>query len=121
MLSAADLTAMQATAQLTLVTACTIQRKTSTSDGGGGFTDSWTALSTPNCCIAPVPTRYEQTVTDSREELISRWLITLPAGQDIRIEDRIVANGITYEVLAYAAPRSFEIERTVEVAEVQLQ
>ena len=121
MLSAADLSYMHGVAQLTLVTPCTILRKTLTSDGLGGNSASWATLSTPMCCIAPETSRTGEREEQERIEVVSRWIITLPAGQDIRIEDRIVVLGRTYEVSAYAAPRSFEIERTVLCEEVQLQ
>lgn len=119
MLSAADLAFVQSVSALTHTTACQILRRTLTSDGMGGNTTVWNTIATVNCRIAPVVSRTVEQVDQQRIELLSRWSIALPVGQDIDIKDRIVANGITYEVAAFAAPRTLELERVVECEQVQ--
>lgn len=39
------------------------------------------------------------------------WKITLPAGADVRLGDRLLVNGVTYAVEAILAGASVEVER----------
>ncbi len=119
MLTAADLTFLQTTSMLTQTTPCQILRKSSVSDGMGGLTDTWVTLASVTCRIAPVLSRNQEVVDELRIEILSRWFIALPAGQDIDVKDRIVAGGITYEVMSFDAPVTFELERIVTCEEVQ--
>lgn len=97
-----------------LATACTIQRKSTASDGMGGTTDTWNNLSTPNCRVTPMSGRNAEGIAETRLELVDQWVILLPAGQDVTERDRIVALGQTYEVVAVRAPQSIEFIRMVE-------
>lgn len=97
---------------------CTITRKTQTSDGMGGMTDTWTTLSTLPCRLWSPPQEYSETVNQERLEVLTRWHLALPVGTDINVKDRVLIGTGTYEVAAYAAPESIEVERVVELIEV---
>ncbi len=119
MISAAQLTALQADMQVLLFTSCSILRKTIASDGAGGTTDTWATLSSPLCRITPEVERgIAEKAEELRVEVEQRWTIALPAGQDVGVKDRITANGLTYEVSAVGGPQSLELERLVTCVEV---
>lgn len=114
MLSAADMALFQQTAGTTRITSCVIQRTTLASDGSGGFTNSWDTLATVNGRIYPAMQTVQEIVAEGRIGEVVRWMIALPPGQDVTEKDRIAANGVTYEVIAVLAPRTYEIERTCQ-------
>ena len=99
----------------TMTGTCTIVRKTQTSDGLGGRTDVWTTLYTVPCRLWSLPQEYSETIDQERIEVLERWHLAIPVGQDINIKDRVVIGSNTYEVQAYAAPESIEVERVVEL------
>lgn len=91
---------MRAAIAVWLTDTCTIQRRTLSSDGLGGQTETWTTLVTVACRITVAARRppqeqvYAERVTSEGE-----WLLTLPPGTDVQGKDRIsVANGPTLEV-----------------------
>ena len=110
MLSAAQIATMQAISQtLTMTTPCTISRKAEVSDGAGGQTDTWNTVATTVCSVAPALATDNEEIQELRLGLVSGWIIGLPVGTDVTILDRIVANGITYEVNNIRAPRTIQI------------
>lgn len=112
MLSAADIAAMQALSQqLTMTTPCTIQRYTSADDGAGGQVESWADHATTVCSVAPDLTFDRENTGEGRLQLVSGWIIGLPAGTDVGEQDRIVALGSTYQVARVRSPRTIEIAR----------
>lgn len=118
MISATDLATMQTALSGLRTTSCVIQRKASVSDGMGGQTDTWSNLATVLGRITPVIEVEREVIEEQRLEVLNRWLIYLPAGQDITEKDRITALGVTYEVTSVNAPRTIEIERVVEAMRV---
>lgn len=104
---------------------CTIERNVLTSDGGGGFDDSWVPLA------INVPCRQSPT-TDGGEQVVARFrgasagdravdettsLIILPPDQDITESDRIVKDGTTYDVTMVRSYGGWEVGRPVQVKE----
>lgn len=104
--------------------ACTIRRRTQASDGMGGQTDSWSDHYTNVACRVGLPSRI---VTRIGVEVIDAGALTsiadrevvFAAGQDILVEDRIVYNGQTLEVVAVGAPTSFSVSVRVLAKVVQ--
>jgi head-tail adaptor len=102
---------------------CIIQRLSSSSDGGGGFTDAWTDLATDVACrIAPVA-GGETTSVSRRASVGGRIIaetthvVTLPYGQAITEADRIVIADATYDVTQVRERGAWELHRRVEVKE----
>ena len=117
MLTDTQLAAMRATAGQALPDTCTIQRKTSVSDGGGGTTETWGDHATGVACrVAPVGGGETGTAGDRiRDE--TTHVITVPAGTDVTEADRLVVGGQTYEATAVRRRGAWEITRRVECRE----
>ncbi len=115
MLSQPDLASMRATAERALPGTAVIHGGTLASDGGGGYTETFTAAGTVSCRVAPAGgseiTEGERIMADSTH------VITLPAGTTVETDDRIVVAGFTYNVTA-VRDRSWEVTRRVEARKV---
>ena len=99
MLTATELTDMQAVAEEALPDTATIQRKTRTADSIGGATVVWATLATVACRIASAGGSPQERLAAERLSPRSVYRITLPAATDIKAADRIVIDSSTYEVL----------------------
>lgn len=110
MLTAAELAAIQATQLLTLTEACTIQHRALTSDGAGGWTDSWTDTTTV-CRVAPVGA--DEAVLAGQQRIKADWKITLPAGTVVVDSDRLAVGGRAFEVVGVLGPETRETARVI--------
>lgn len=118
MIPAADLTSMQATLTASLPDTATVYRLTRTSDGAGGYTETWTAVGSALACrISPAGTGYENAV-GTKLAAVAPWVITLPASSDVTARDQVRTATRTFQVLAVLAVRSWEISRRVICEEV---
>lgn len=118
MLTAADLASMRAVLEQSLPGTAVIQSGTLASDNGGGYTETFTAAGTVACRIAPVVNRGgAEGETGGRIEADAQYVITLPAETTIETDDRIVADGVTYNVVA-VRDRSWEVSRRVEARKI---
>lgn len=111
MLTDAQLAAMRVVASESLPDRARVERRTSTPDGAGGWSESWVMVLRDVPCrrrlVGPNP--YEHEIANVITE-DSRWIFTFPHNVDIRIDDRIIGNDdITFDVVALDAPRSFSI------------
>ena len=112
-LSAPDLLGMQQALAGELTTSAQIQRVVRTSDGAGGVTETWSTIATVNCNASPLSKQETEIPELGRLEGQSQWLVTLPPYTDVTVLDRIVTQGLTYEVYAVKGPRTYEIYRSV--------
>ncbi len=117
MLSDADLAAMRSTLNSSLPDTAQVQRKSLTSDGAGGFTETWATVATMACRVAPSGQSPQERVIAERLTAMSTWTVTLPAGTDVQPADRVVVGSRTFEVVA-ALARSEEIARRIVCTEV---
>jgi SPP1 family predicted phage head-tail adaptor len=115
MLSSAQLTRMRAVASRALPGTAVIQGGSLTTDGGGGWTEGFTASGTVACRVAPI-SGIEREQGD-RISADAQYVITLPAATSIETDDRIVIAGVTYDVTA-VRDRSWEVTRRVEARKV---
>jgi head-tail adaptor len=67
---------------------CTIERRTLTSDGGGGQTETWAAVETDLPCRAWLEDSGIEAVGDKVVEVEDRRLI-VPVGTDVQPADRV--------------------------------
>lgn len=98
LLSAAQLTSMRATADLALPDSAVLSRATLTSDGMGGYTESWATTATVACRLDPPGNaRLDQW----QEKIMNRaaFILSVPDDTDIQSQDRASVSGSTYEVL----------------------
>lgn len=117
LLTTGQITAMRHIANLALPDTCTVSRKTTVSDGGGGQTATWADLATGVACrIAPVG-GGETGEQGNRIEQATTHVITLPASQDITEADRVTITGVVYDVTLVRERGAWEISRRVEVRE----
>lgn len=104
MLTAAELTAMQAVQATTLTEPCSIVRRTLASDGAGGQTE--TASASPSVCrVAPSMTHLpaDRLIAGSTQDQVL-WRITLPAGTTVQSADRINVGERSFEVKGLYGP-----------------
>lgn len=117
LLSGPQLTGMRRLLQRMLPDECVIQRRTVSSDGGGGSTESWSDHLTAPCRIAPIGGgEGGQAAARVTEE--TTHLITLAANTDVVEADRILIDGQTFDVTLVRKRGSWELSRRVEVREL---
>lgn len=100
MLSASDLTAMQAQQAQAQPETCVVSRRTLASDGAGGQTETWAAVATTTARLTHAGqfSRGEQLLA---ERLGVRYavIVTLSVDMDVRVTDRLILGDRTLEVM----------------------
>ena len=118
MLSATEIATMRAALDASLPDSATVKRRTLTSDGAGGFTESWATQATVACRLAPSGLSPAERVISDKVTATSTWTITMPALTDVGVADRIVIGGSrTFEVVGVLTS-SEEICRQVVATEI---
>ncbi len=119
MLTAAEISEMQSTVNLSLPAIATISRLTRTTTALGGSSEAWATVATVACRVSPLALfSAAERETSNVEMAVSPWLITLPANTDVRITDRVVSGGRTFEVVSLQARRSWELHTGLHAQEV---
>lgn len=119
MLSASELAGMVTTATGAMPDTCTITRIKYTSDQQGGEQLDWPTVATNvPCRLRPGGGATEEIVAAGLAS-VSRWTLTVPALTDILPKDRVLLNGVTYEVVINWGPASWEIDRQCLLIEIQ--
>ncbi len=101
---------------LALKDTATIKRYTRVDDGQGGHAgDTLTTVATVPCMVSDIPTKtYQITLAQRTTELVIKR-ISLPRLTDVRIDDLITAQSITYKVIGLGTITSYEVLRHVSV------
>lgn len=113
MLSAGDLEACRATVVASMPDTAQVLRATTTPDGEGGQTTTWTVIATVPCRVAPAD------ITPAERELAVQvlprtlWRITVPVQTDVVGRDRIIVGSRTFEVLGVLDLRSLGLSTRV--------
>lgn len=120
LLSSAQITSMRTTADLALPDTVVISRRTTASDGAGGWTETWATSATVAGRLMP---KYQISGTEGQAagqvQAEATWALTLPAGTDLRAGDRVVVAGRTFEVQALlSAGVAWRISVRADVREV---
>lgn len=120
LLSPAQITAMRTTADLALPDTVVISRRTVSSDGAGGWNESWATAATVAGRLMP---RYQISSMEGQGpgqiQAVAQWTLTLPAGTDLRAGDRVAVAGRTFEVYALlSAGVAWRISVRADVREV---
>lgn len=119
-LTAAEVAAARADLATMLPDACTIQRASRASDGGGGYTETWPPIATAvPCRLSAKTTVTGPTVGEHGDRTTddTTHTVTLTAGQDVQLGDRIVIGTATYEVLLAKTAGAWELARHALVRE----
>lgn len=118
MISAADLAAMQATANASMDTSIAIQAVNRTSDGAGGFTESWATSSTVNGNLAQ-PTGQMMQNYDFLIGPLATWMVRLPVGTSVSRDNQLVIGSLTLRVQVVLQPQSYQTSMRLLASEVQ--
>ncbi len=123
MLSAEELACVAETLSLTLDKTAVIQRNPNLGHPvKGTVPDQWDTVATDVPCSQTLVTGgmvsgYLQayaTLLASQQG----WVLKFKVGQDVQPRDRVVIDGLTYQVHAYLGPRSLEVFRRMLVTRV---
>jgi head-tail adaptor len=91
MLTSVEMSEIRADQELLMPDSGQISRRTLTSDGMGGQTESWAAQGTAKACrIGTGGRSAEERRIAERVGAVMSYVVTLPAGTDITEADRIV-------------------------------
>ena len=118
-ISASVITQLQGVIARTLPDTCQVLRGTVTPDGRGGQTVIWAQHGTDvPCRVEAYMGRKGGTEADvqSRFEGITYWRLSVPAGTDVTVMDRLqisTQGNRTFEVNAVGGPVSYEVVRRV--------
>jgi hypothetical protein len=111
-------------AERALVVTCTIQRPGATTVGAAGawaptYADAQTGVP---CLLRPAGVQAAESALSGSVAGLAQWIVRLPYGTDVRVNDRIVTTvageSKTLEVLPPTGAASFEPLRQVACAEV---
>jgi hypothetical protein len=97
-LTAGELSDMRDDLESLLPDTCVVQSLTQTSDGQGGFTDTWAASGTVVCRLDN-GSGQKANVAQSVQPF-SSWVLTVPQDASIGTDNRVVHGGETYAVIA---------------------
>ncbi|HPV11713.1 MAG TPA: head-tail adaptor protein [Verrucomicrobiota bacterium] len=112
-----ELAALRATQEAALPDTAAIRRITRTSDGAGGHTESEATVTTVACRMAQIGNGSERLIAE-RLSLAESVVVTMPYGTDVRLTDRLLISGVTWEVVAILE-RSWSTALRVIAARVQ--
>lgn len=117
-ISTGELARLRSTQETALPDTCTIQTRTQSVDALGGITHSYANTYTGVACRLDVADQGSETVRNSAVQAESGWVLTLPHNQAISVTDRVIHGGLTYEVSAVGASRSWLTARRVQLVRV---
>jgi len=115
-LNAAQLARMRAQAAALLPGTCTIQRATSTNDGGGGWTEGWADVATVACRMDTISARTRAEVQAAREAGVTYYTLTVPYDAPIGAGLRVVVDSVAYEIVEVHTAESWAVSRRARVA-----
>lgn len=119
MIDGADLSAMidQMNATHTAGT-CIINRRTRVSDGEGGGTLTWTAVTGGTVTYRQVMVTGLERAFSQRSGTVSTWTFGLPLAPVVIPSDRLVMGSVVYEVTSIDQPRTIALEQLVQAVKI---
>ena len=120
-LSDGQLAKMRADVEKMLPDTAVIQRVTHSSDGAGGFTESWATVSggTVACRLDPVYARVQISQAGAAESMRYEYYCTLPYDAPILRGDRITVGGTAYEIRELYEMHSWRVSVRTRVMRVE--
>lgn len=118
MLSAAQLTAMQAAVSATFDQSCQVQRNTTSTSAWGTQSDSWATHATVNVSLAK-PTAAIASEYAALIGSLAAWVVSLPYGTSVLVNDQLVIAAKTLKVQVLLSPRSYPVKLMVLASEVE--
>lgn len=118
MLSATDLRFVRNTVASFASDIAVVKRNTPTDDGQGGQLESWATIHTYRCwCLSQTKNGTENVVADSITG-VGYLYANLPYGADVLLKDRLVINGVTYEVTDTNVGETQQISLLVQLSAI---
>ena len=114
----AELSAMQSDIQQLMPDTCAILSVTYTSDGTGGWTESWGTTTASVACSLNQLSGTEALAAGAVEPY-SRCNLILPTSATITPTNRVLHNGVTYNVISVDTDNSWPICRRAIVEAVR--
>jgi hypothetical protein len=121
-LSAAELAQMRADVVNMLPDTCDIQAKTEASDGAGGVTYTWSAVTDGAgvaCRVDPLSGRDELAVEISRETLAEAMRLTVAWDAPLDAGERVLIGGVAWEILSKDVAHSWRVSRRAVIGLVK--
>lgn len=118
-LAARTLALMRAQATQLLPDTCTIQSVSRSSDGAGGWSETWSTLATVACRLDPLKQQAQPETVAGREALIVPRQLTVPYDAPIDVDRRVVIGSETYEIRELVDDHSWRVCRRAKVVRVE--
>jgi hypothetical protein len=121
MLSNGELVDMRADGVVSLPDVCTIMMAVESSDGMGSQLRTWSVRASGVACrLSPMGVSASgERVSSGRLTSSETWTLTVPAGTVLVASDRVVVDGVTYEVAEDDGARSWDLFVRVSLVLVQ--
>lgn len=116
-MNAATLARLRRLANANMNESATVSRPTRTSDGMGGYTETWATAATLACRRVSTLSQVEQRIAE-RMAIVRPWIVQVAALSDVRETDRLVVGSDTLEVV-HVAISSWEAVRRVLCREME--
>lgn len=116
MISSDDLEYMRAYVDMLLPDTCEIEVFSRTSDGAGGFTETWTAIGTVDCRFDPAQTTEQDVKISGKDTLKSVYQVSLPYNCGLTDDHRISYNGKEFQILQIDNQHSNNVSIRARVA-----
>lgn len=116
-----DLTAARADVANLLPDSCVIQSKTLVSDGAGGNTVTWAAVTggTVACRLDPLPIRGAIEMVGNQESTVVTYRLSVPYDAPLAEDRRVVSGGNTYEIVQMDIDQTKRVARRAIVSEIR--
>ena len=120
LLSAGEIAEMRATQAEAWPEVCTILRSTQTANAIGERVVSWSTVATGvSCRLAPSEGQSRQTPMAQQQTVIVTWWLTVATTVDLRSGDRVMVDGVVYEVVNAFDYGAWETALRCELREVE--
>lgn len=90
MIGADEMTALRAVAESAMPDTCKVERQTKTSDGMGGYTESWSTTATVKCRIAENKHQNREHEIGGKVQSSGSHIVRVPYATSVNESDRLV-------------------------------
>ena len=100
LLSSADLTSIRQTVLDSLQSSCTVTRATTSSDGAGGTSKTWSSVAGISKCRVSPLTQSARLIAE-RLSVVDGMMITFPYDAGVMIDDRVTVGSVVYNIVGF--------------------
>lgn len=120
-LSTDDLAQMRADVERMLPDTAVIKAVTRTSDGAGGWSESWSPVTggTVACRLDPMTKSERWAARAGQEMLAVQYQLTVPYDAPLAADRQVVVGGSVYEVVQMDVDHSWNVSKRATVREVR--